>query len=169
MRRRRVREEVEEAVEAGEQRAGDAERGELRPAKVADDRRVDQDVERLGGERAERREGEPEDRGVVLRAPERTNGRAHAEPLSPSLATAETLDERPTGTCGHTHMCVCVPAHSSISARSWRCAGSSHRQHSPVIANSRRSGGRHGVRITSQTRRTSASVVRALPIASRST
>ena len=48
----------------------DAERRELRAAEVPDDRRVDEEVERLGRERAQRREREPDDLAVVLR-PER--------------------------------------------------------------------------------------------------
>ena len=39
-----------------EHRRRDPERRELRPAEMADDRRVDEEVERLGGERAERRD-----------------------------------------------------------------------------------------------------------------
>jgi hypothetical protein len=42
---------------------------------VADDRGVDEDVERLGGERAERRHRELQDLGVVL-APELQRARA---------------------------------------------------------------------------------------------
>ena len=53
------------AAEDGER---DPERGELRPAEVADDRRVDEEVERLRRERAQRREREPEDLAVVLGA-----------------------------------------------------------------------------------------------------
>ena len=39
--------------------------GELGRAEVADDRRVDEHVERLGGQRAERGHGEVEDLAVV--------------------------------------------------------------------------------------------------------
>ena len=61
------------AKSAAEDDRGDPERGELRAAEVADDRRVDEDVERLGRERAERRHREPEDLAVVLGAkPQRT-------------------------------------------------------------------------------------------------
>ena len=62
---RPVLEEVEDREERAEHDGGDPERGELRAAEVADDRRVDEDVERLGGERAERRHGEAEDLAVV--------------------------------------------------------------------------------------------------------
>ena len=64
---RPVLEEVERR-EHGERRRRGAERGELRAAEVPDDRGVDEDVERLGGERAERRKREPEDLAVVRRA-----------------------------------------------------------------------------------------------------
>ena len=63
--RRPVREEVEDRERAGEHRPGEAERGDLRPAEVADDRRVGEDVERLGRERAERGQREPDDLAVV--------------------------------------------------------------------------------------------------------
>ena len=58
----------------------DPERGELRPAEMADDRRVDEDVERFGGERAQRRDGELEDLAVVL-APELHSSRRMRAPL----------------------------------------------------------------------------------------
>ena len=48
--------------------AATAERRQLRPAEMADDRRVDEEVERLGRERAQRRDGELEDLAVVLGA-----------------------------------------------------------------------------------------------------
>ena len=47
------------ANDAAEDDRRDAERGELRAPEVADDRRVDEEVERLRGERAQRREREP--------------------------------------------------------------------------------------------------------------
>ena len=65
--RRAVREEVEDRERAGEDRAGEPERGDLRPAQVADDRRVRQHVERLGSQRAERRQRQPQDLAVVAR------------------------------------------------------------------------------------------------------
>jgi len=49
----------------GEHGADQRERRELRRPEVADDRRVDEQVQRLGRERAERRQGEPEDLAVV--------------------------------------------------------------------------------------------------------
>ena len=49
--------------------AGGAERRELRGAEVADDRRVDEHVGRLCGERPEREDGEAKDLAVVRRAP----------------------------------------------------------------------------------------------------
>ena len=67
-RRRSVREEVEDRERAGKDGSGEAERGELRPAEVTDDRGVGEDVQRLRGERAERGEREPEDLPVVRRA-----------------------------------------------------------------------------------------------------
>ena len=50
-----VAQEIEDAEERRQHGTGQAERGELVDAQVPDDRRVGQDVERLGGERAERR------------------------------------------------------------------------------------------------------------------
>ena len=64
---RPVLEEVEDREEPAEDRERDAERGELRAAEVADDRGVDEQVERLRRERAERRERQPEDLPVVPR------------------------------------------------------------------------------------------------------
>jgi hypothetical protein len=66
--RRAVLEEVEDAEEPAERRRRDRERRQLRSAQMADDRRVDEQVERLGGERAQCRDGELEDLAVVLRA-----------------------------------------------------------------------------------------------------
>jgi hypothetical protein len=54
-RRRAVREEVEDRERAREDGAGEAERSDLRPAEVADDRGVCEYVQRLRCERAERR------------------------------------------------------------------------------------------------------------------
>jgi len=53
--RRPVGQEVEDRERACEHRPGEPERGQLRPTEMADDRRVDEHVQRLGGERAERR------------------------------------------------------------------------------------------------------------------
>ncbi len=74
--RRRVREEVEDGERRGEDGARDGEPGELAGAELADDRSVDEDVERLGRERPERRERQPPDLGVVGAAP----GRQHPAP-----------------------------------------------------------------------------------------
>ena len=49
-------------------RGSDREAGELRGAEVADDRGVDQQVERLGRQRAEGREREVQDLAVAGRA-----------------------------------------------------------------------------------------------------
>jgi hypothetical protein len=65
---RSVREEVEDRERPGEDGSGEPERCELRAAEVADDRGVDEDVQRLGGERAERRQRQPQDLLVVRRA-----------------------------------------------------------------------------------------------------
>jgi hypothetical protein len=62
---RAVGEEVEEGERAGEQRRGDGQRGQRRRAEVPDDRRVDEDVERLRRQRAERGQREPQDLAVV--------------------------------------------------------------------------------------------------------
>ena len=68
LRRRPVLEEVEDAEETAEDDGRDPERRQLGPAEVADDRRVDEEIERLGGQRAERRHREPQDLAVVLAA-----------------------------------------------------------------------------------------------------
>jgi hypothetical protein len=69
LRRRAVGEEVEEREGAGEERGGDRQRGQLLGAEMADHRGVRQEVQRLGGERAECGQGEAEDLPVVLGAP----------------------------------------------------------------------------------------------------
>ena len=68
LRGRAVLEEVEDREGAAEDRDRDPERGELGPTEMSDDRRVDEEVERFGRERAQRREREPEDLAVVLGA-----------------------------------------------------------------------------------------------------
>jgi hypothetical protein len=68
MRGRRVGEEVAQRDDGRQQRRGERERGELRRAEMADDRRVGEQVQRLGGERAERRQREAQDLAVVRRA-----------------------------------------------------------------------------------------------------
>jgi len=65
VRGRAVGQEVEDREGGGEDRRGDRQRRELRRAEVPDDRRVDEQVQRLGRERAERRQGEPQDLAVV--------------------------------------------------------------------------------------------------------
>ena len=62
---RAVLEEVEDREDAAEDRRGDSERRELRAAEMPDDGRVHEQVERLSGERAQRRNREPEDLAVV--------------------------------------------------------------------------------------------------------
>jgi hypothetical protein len=62
---RAVGEEVEDREGGGEHRRRDREGGELRRPEVPDDRGVDEHVQRLGGERAERGHGEGEDPAVV--------------------------------------------------------------------------------------------------------
>ena len=64
-RRRPVREEVEDRECAREDGAGEAERRDLRPAEMTDDRGVGEDVQRLGRQRAERRQREPDDLAIV--------------------------------------------------------------------------------------------------------
>jgi hypothetical protein len=65
VRGRRVREEVAQRDDRREEHGGQRECCKLRRPEVADDRRVDEQVQRLGRERAERRQGEPEDLAVV--------------------------------------------------------------------------------------------------------
>ena len=62
---RPVREEVEDRERAREHCARKTERGDLRSAEVADDRGVGEEVKRLGRERAERGQREPNDLAVV--------------------------------------------------------------------------------------------------------
>ena len=68
LRSRPVLEEVEDAEEAGQHRGSDPERRQLLPAEMTDDRRVDEEVQRLGRQRAERRHRELQDLAVVLAA-----------------------------------------------------------------------------------------------------
>ena len=64
-RRRPVGEEVEDRERPGEHRAREPERRDLRPAQMADDRRVHEHVERLRRERPEGGESQAEDLAVV--------------------------------------------------------------------------------------------------------
>ena len=100
---RRVGEEVEDGERRGEHGAGDGEAGELAGPELADDRGVDEHVERFGRERPERRQREPPDLGVVGAAP----GRQHPAPRS---AMARRLWV--ASACCHT------PARSSLHGRS---------------------------------------------------
>ena len=68
LRGRSVLEEVEDRKDGAQDGGGDPERGELWPPEVPYDRRVDEEVERLGGERSERRERQTQDLPVVLGA-----------------------------------------------------------------------------------------------------
>src|SRR5262249_60757450 len=67
-RRGPVREKVEDCERPGKHGPGESEGRDLRPPKVADDRRIDEDVDRLGCERAERRQSKPQDLAIVRRA-----------------------------------------------------------------------------------------------------
>ncbi len=60
-----VGQEVAERDGRAEHRAGERQRGELGRSEMADDRGVDEQVERLGGQRAEGGDREPEDLAVV--------------------------------------------------------------------------------------------------------
>src|SRR4051794_21087763 len=64
-RRRPVGQEVAQRDERRKDRRSQRQRGQLDRPQVPDDRRVDQQVERLCGQRSERREGQPEDLAVV--------------------------------------------------------------------------------------------------------
>ena len=74
LRRRPVLKEVEEPEDRAQHRRGNRERGELPLAEVSDDRGVDEEIERLGRERAQRRNRESEDLAVVLRAEPHSGG-----------------------------------------------------------------------------------------------
>src|SRR5581483_7688794 len=63
-----VRQEVEDRERPGEYDAREPEGRDLRPTEMAHDRRVGEDVERLRCERAEGRNGEPENLTIVRRA-----------------------------------------------------------------------------------------------------
>ena len=65
LRRRPVGEEVEDREAADQDRAGQGQRRELDRAEMTDDRGVDEHLERLGRERAERGHREVEDLAVV--------------------------------------------------------------------------------------------------------
>ena len=67
LRRRPVLEEVEDHERAAEDHGGDPERSQLHPPEMPDDRGVDEQVERLRSERAERGNREPKDLPVVRR------------------------------------------------------------------------------------------------------
>ena len=67
LRGRPVLQEVEDREEPAEDRERDPERCELRAPEMADDRGVDEEVERLRRERAERRDRQPDDLPVVPR------------------------------------------------------------------------------------------------------
>src|SRR5205085_1581057 len=69
-----VGEEVEDRERPCQNASGKAERSELRAAEVADDRGVDEDVERLCGQRAESRQREPQDLAIMRGA------KAHGAP-----------------------------------------------------------------------------------------
>jgi hypothetical protein len=62
---RGVGEEVAQCDDGRQQRSGERERRELRRAEMADDRRVGEQVQRLGGERAEGGKGQAQDLAVV--------------------------------------------------------------------------------------------------------
>jgi hypothetical protein len=70
LRRGAVGEEVEDRERGGQDGRGDGERGQLGRAEMADDRGVDEHVEGLGRERAERRDREQPDLAVVRGAAE---------------------------------------------------------------------------------------------------
>ena len=83
--------------ERAEDRRGERERGELRRAEVADDRGVDEQVQRLGGQRAEGGQREAQDLAVVGRA-------AHPRPLydPPMVRALALLAAASLAACGAT-------------------------------------------------------------------
>ena len=104
-------------------RRGQRERRELRRAEVADDRRVGEQVERLGGERSERGEREAQDLAVV-------GGAAHRAPLyDPAMAAGRSCSSPPLvlAACGERRQAagrgVRALAARSSSARCARAPG----------------------------------------------
>jgi len=69
--RRAVGQEDEDRVAEEQDAAGNRQSGQLIGAEVADDGGVAEDVERLGDQRAQGRDGQPQDLAVVRIAPER--------------------------------------------------------------------------------------------------
>ena len=68
-----VLQEVEDGEDATQHCERDPERRELLAAQVPDDGRVDEEVQRLGSERAQRRKRETGDLAVVLRTQPHTS------------------------------------------------------------------------------------------------
>jgi hypothetical protein len=66
----RVGEEVAQRDDRRQQRGGERQRSKLWRAEVADDRRVGEQVQRLGGKRAERGQRKAQDLAVMRRATE---------------------------------------------------------------------------------------------------
>ena len=86
---RPVGQEDAEPDDGAQRRRGERERGELRRAQVADDRGVDQEVERLGRERAQRGHGQGQDLAVAARG-------THAAPLyDPAMVSPPVAAPRP--------------------------------------------------------------------------
>ena len=87
-----VAQEVEDTEERRENGAGEPERCELVHAEMADDRRVGEHVERLGRQRAERRQGDREDLAIVRRAAKDPEGGGSA--VVDERGDFEELDRR---------------------------------------------------------------------------
>jgi hypothetical protein len=68
VRGRRVGQEVAQGDDGRQERRGQRERRQLPGSEVADDGGIDEQVQGLGRERAQRREGETQDLAVVGRA-----------------------------------------------------------------------------------------------------
>jgi hypothetical protein len=68
LRGRAVDEEVAQADDGAEHRRRECQRGQLARPEMADDRRVGEQVQRLGSERAEGRQRQPYDLAVVTRS-----------------------------------------------------------------------------------------------------
>ena len=76
-----VGQEVEDTERGGEHRAGDTEPAELMRAEMPDDRRIGEDVQGLGDQRAECRHREPQNLPIPRIHP-------HRETLEPRQSTA---------------------------------------------------------------------------------
>ena len=133
LRRRPVLEEVEDREEPAEDRERDAESGELRPSEMADDRRVDEQIERLGSESAQRGEREPHDLAVV-RERRLTTGRHQVSPRPTNASDKLLLERKRPGSKGKRLVTTCYLALIRHRASHARAELASKEPHAPGVA-----------------------------------